>query len=130
MEKLPNKELILKIRENSYAVKFPNNRDFLRIESEKNRLAEGDYTALSYRQDNAGFLAKLIIDTISTFSILVPNLLKDLNVLNYLELDLIQQNELTLAYLNQFYPWYNSWLKIISNPDQVKEDEKQDNKVE
>lgn len=119
-KELPKKEVSIEIGGNRYQVKFPKNRDFLKIENEKNRLSNSDYSSLVYRADNSGFLAKLIIDTISTFSVLIPNLEKDLNIKSYLDLDLIQQNLLTTTYLEQYLPWYQSWIELLSNPSKLK----------
>lgn len=114
----PSKTLNIEILGHRYQVEFPKNREFFQIENEKNRLAEGDYNAF-FRNDNVGFLAKLNIDTISTFSILIPQLLKDLNVSSYMDLDLIQQNKITKAYITSFWPWYKGWLDIISEPEKI-----------
>lgn len=131
---IPDSKITLNIEGNSYVVNFPKNRDFIKIEAEKSRLSEGEYSSLSYRSDNSGFLAKLVIDTTATFSVLIPNLIKDLNVRSYMDLDLLQQNRLTLVYLEQFYPWYSSWITLLSNPSKIEEndtiDEKGNNPME
>lgn len=129
MSKLPERTKTISISGINYSVKFPNNLQLINIESEKNRLSNGDYSSFLYRVDNSGMLAKLIIDTIATFSVLIPQLIKDLNVKSYMDLDILEQNTLTSVYIDQYYSWYKEWIDILSNPSQVT-NEGRDNQVE
>lgn len=110
---LPEREITITIKENSYKIPFPKTGQHIRIETLKADLSKGYYTALSMSSNDA-FYAKLLIDTIATFSILVPELRKDLNVVDILELDMIDSKLLLEAYLNQYLPWYDKWMNIIT----------------
>ena len=115
MSKLPERTKTISISGINYSVKFPNNLQLINIESEKNRLSNGDYSSFLY--------------TIATFSVLIPQLIKDLNVKSYMDLDILEQNTLTSVYIDQYYSWYKEWIDILSNPSQVT-NEGRDNQVE
>ena len=115
--KTPAKAIVLKIEENSYEVKFPNNGQFINMEVKKSLLSNGQYDSLGF-DTGYGSDARDFIDMICTFSVLCPQLLSDMNVKNFLDLDMIETKKLyNQVYKKQFLPWYNQWLKILRELD-------------
>jgi hypothetical protein len=119
----PEKSIEITIKNNRYQVKFPNNGQLIDIQAMKNRLANGQYLNFEWNAfDPLMKRAKDSIDMLSTFSILIPDLKKDLNVSTIVALDIEFENELLRAYRDQFLPWFNQWTEILINP-QVKEED-------
>lgn len=107
------REIVIPIKNNEYKVSFPKTGQSIRIEVLKADLSKGYYNALSTTTGDA-YYAKMLIDTIATFSVLIPTLKKDLNVDDILELELIDSKILLNAYLKVFLPWYDQWMNIIT----------------
>ena len=54
---------------------------------------------------------------IATFTILIPQLKKDLNVKSFFDLKEEETDELLNIYSEQFIPWYVEIKQMIKNPD-------------
>lgn len=109
MEKELNRVLKLKIKNNTYEVKFPNTGQLIDIEQKKSQISIKDKTNVS------GFWAHNLAMAIATFEILIPDLKKDLNVDSFWKMELEDSNELVRAYVNEFLPWFNPWIDSISS---------------
>ncbi len=113
--KLPTESITLQIEKNRYSVKFPTNGQFRAIQTEKNRLSGGKYSELANSYDADDYAAYQFINVEAHFNILIPQLIKDLNVKSLQDLDMITMQKLVHeVYEEQFVPWYNSWMTIIN----------------
>lgn len=116
MEKsLPKREITFKVQKNEYTIKFPNVGQLIDIEIKKATYSSGQYNTLSSGNGMA-YYASLLIDTIATFEVLVPELVKNMTIKTIAELDLDQSSELLAVYKDVYVPWFSEWLTIISTP--------------
>lgn len=120
---LPSRAIEVEINGIKYPIKFPNNGQFIDIERMKIDLTNGNLKALIFGTPN-NQVAYLLTEAIATFSILIPDLAKDLEVKSLLELDPFQSKSLLRAYENVYYPWIESWRKVIN--ESVDEDKDKD----
>ena len=120
------REMTLKIKENSYAVKFPNQGQFIDIENLKMILSNGMYGALQAARTVDSEFALDMIDAQAYFTNLIPDFLKDLKVKTFRELDLIDATEVRNAYVEQLVPFINGWRETIKEMTKKKEEEKKD----
>lgn len=116
------REISLKLKENSYPVKFPNQGQFLDIENLKMVLSNGMYGALQTARTTDSELALDLIDAEAYFSVLIPDLVKDLKVKTFRELDLMDSIEVRNAFVDQLLPFINGWRKAIKELTQKKEE--------
>lgn len=120
---LPAKQIDIIIGLNTYPVKFPNNGQLIDMERMKIQLTDGTHKTMLFGQPSAQ-QAYLLTETIATFSILIPDLLKDLQVRSLLDLDPYKSKLLTKAYSAVFYPWFQQWVDVINdNEEEEKKDE-------
>lgn len=119
------REISIKIKENSYDVKFPTTGQILDIENLKMVLSNGMYGSLQSARTTDSDIALDLIDAEAYFTILAPNLIKDLKVKTFRELDLMDAIEVRNVYVDQLLPFINGWRKAIKELTQKKE-EKQD----
>lgn len=113
----PSKELVLRFENNSYTIKFPKTGEFISIEEKKGRYG----TSITFG-DASSYYARLLVNTIATFEVLIPSLVKDLNIKDIFETDLIFAKKLMKAYTEQYLPWYDSWMNILSDFEDVVEE--------
>lgn len=109
----PSITIDIEIANNTYPVKFPNIGQLIEIERGKKRMSDGyDYELASGSADSA--YAKILIDMTVTFSILIPTLLKDLNVKSIYDLSLVESKPMVDVYLETYLPWYQEWVGVIN----------------
>lgn len=114
------RELKITVLNNTYLIKFPNVGQMLDIESRKMALTSGQYKNLMLTGTVASELALLSVDMIATFSILCPQMSKDMNV-DFFEMEISQSNTLTKIYVETFLPWYNNWLIELTKKEEKNE---------
>jgi hypothetical protein len=119
-KQLPAREIKISISGNTYNVKFPNNGQLIDIESRKVQLSGGTQKDLMLSQSPSAAQAFILIETIATFSILIPELKDNLNV-SILDLDPFRSKELVKQYTKVFYPWFKQWMDIINSDDEITE---------
>lgn len=114
--KIPERTISIKIENKEYTINFPNTGELIDIETFKSSLSRGEYNKLSSPfATPETFRSKLLIDMVATFSILIPNLRKDLGK-DISELDTARSIKiLKNSYLKVFYPWYQTWTKFLSD---------------
>ena len=123
LKKELSQEIDLVILDNKYTIKFPNNGQFIRIQTQRIRLSDGTYEELLLSSSDALY-ARFLIDAIATFTELIPSLNKDLNK-SIFELSLMESKSIVKAYTKTYLPWYNSWTQLIQlDEDELIEDEK------
>lgn len=118
---MPASQIKIKILENTYTIKLPTVGQFIDIQTYKVRLAGEEYDKLSsiYESDKA--YAKLLIDLIACYTVLIPDFKKDLNVDSVSSLDLIKAKTLINTYIKEFLPWYLLILKFLGSSEEHEE---------
>lgn len=107
-----NRECILSVKGNKYVLKFPNVKAIQDIEAMKQVLSRGMYAALIEMRTVSATESLDMIDMESYFSILAPELIKDLKC-SFGELDLEDYFELKEIYNEKFWPWYKEILDFL-----------------
>lgn len=118
---MPEKEIKVKIGPNEYTIKFPKTSQLIDIEAAKIRMTGGTIKEMPHGGTSAQS-AYLAVESIATFEILIPNLLKDLNVPSLLDLDMQQAQSHLKAY-EKYWEWMNRWREVL-NADAESKDEK------
>lgn len=108
------KELIFNVKGNTYKISCPTVGQFQNIESIKQVLSKGMYSALIQTNTVSSNKALDMIDVESYLSVLCPDLMKDLKCDSFSQLGLFDYIELKKIYDEQFVPWWNDLLKLIS----------------
>lgn len=88
-------------------INFPNAGQAIEIQAMKQALTRGRYGDMSRSNLKSDFDTLDIVDAISTFSTLIPELSKKLGS-SYMELDLFIAKDIVKTYNKQFLPWYNN----------------------
>lgn len=109
---LPSDKIKIKIGSNEYEIKYPNNGQLIDIERMKIQMTAGTHKEMIYGSGIAP-LAGLLTEAIATFSILIQDLSKDLNVSSLLELNPYQSKTILKAYEKSYYPWISEWNKVL-----------------
>lgn len=107
--------LELKVKENVYHVKTPTAGQLWDVEETKAILTNGRYGDVL---NNRTVWAEYNLDNIDMFaylSVLVPDLIKDLAVNSWRDLDPFDLAELKKAYKQQFVPWFEQFTKMLRN---------------
>lgn len=94
----------------TFEVKFPNNREYVKIQNLKTILAS-NYESLQYIGSEGSF-AEMIVDTEAHLTVMCPKLVKSLNV-PIGDLSLIDMKALTALYAEKIRPWYNECLNFV-----------------
>lgn len=110
------KSITIKIRENEYPVSFPNIGQFLDIRAMKSRLID-DIRG----NDSLDGLAILLGEMAATYSVLIPDLKKDLNAESIFKLSMVESKELLDTYTEVYQPWFNEWMNVLMAPKASKE---------
>jgi hypothetical protein len=109
-----SRELVVKIKEKTYIIKFPNMGNIIDIETRKMALSGGRYSQLIEASLETSNRALDYIDMSSTFSVVIPELTKDLNVQSLFDLDVEVSGELLRVYKDEYFPWFKAWDKVIN----------------
>jgi hypothetical protein len=106
----------IKVRDNQYELKIPNNGQLIDIESMKMLLAKGSYKSLMNGSQTISNITVLdTIDMIAMFTVLLPTLAKDLSVTSLLDLDIIDNQELLKIYRDQVATWIVEWQRVLAD---------------
>lgn len=109
------KQIDLTIFGNKYPCIFPNTGNFMDIQILKAKITENFYDSLKMLERD-GMIASIICDAIAHFSVLIPDLKKDLNVTSFLLLDLDKIIEMSYVYKDTFFPWFNDLMEQVTAP--------------
>lgn len=115
---LPSKSLTFKIDENEYTVNYPNNGQFIAIESMKSSLTSDNYEALASRGSISSQYARYTVDMIAFFSNCCPQLKKDLKVETFSQLDMIDSKKLIKVYASKILPWLVKWEEVLNSDEE------------
>lgn len=113
-----------------YEVSFPTVGQYFDIENMKMMLTNNSYGDMLRSGLRTAYFAIDLVDCISLFYVLVPDLRKDLNVRNYNDLDPFLAKKIVKAYKSQIKEWYDELLEELLREDEVPaiEDEEEDEK--
>lgn len=118
-KQLPERKKTFKILENTYTVDFPTTGGLMEIEIMKAQLSRGQYSALAENATVNSSYSRFLIDMIATFTVLLPDLKKDMNVKTISELNPLDSKKLLKIYLQEVLPWLNSWFEILNSDDET-----------
>lgn len=119
----------LKIWDQEYEVKFPLTYQLIDITDMRSKLSGGNYEIFKSLGED-GIIATCIVDTVAHFNVLIPTLKNRLNVNGLIELPLEKIIELCWVYTDQFKPWYDNIMSILSMKKEPKIEEYKKEKVE
>lgn len=109
---------------NDYIVKFPNVGQLMDIESMKVALTNNNYTDMAFSGLKVHVFQLDLADAISYLGTLAPDLLKNLEIKNWRELDALRAKKLVDVYKKEFIPWFKPILdeltKIEGTDDEPK----------
>lgn len=110
--------IVLEVLNKKYVVNFPTNGQLIDIVVLRNRLSSGQYSDLEFTApiDPLVKRAKTLIDMVSTFNVLIPQLKADVAAKSLLDLPMEGTEALLAAYSEQFLPWYQEWLEYLKAP--------------
>lgn len=110
---IPASSIKIKIENREFTLKFPNTGQFIDLEKAKVRYAEG--YAMELSQTGNGFYARILIDAIATFSVLIPELVKEINLNSIFETDILFSKKLVKIYRDEVMPWYKEWTDLLTD---------------
>lgn len=108
------KQIVLKVKGNSYSIEFPNVGQFQTIETLKQILSKGMYSALMGTSTESSFEVLDMIDMEAYLTVMSPKLIEDLKCKTFGELGLEDYLELKREYKAQFLPWWVGILDILN----------------
>lgn len=111
------KQIVLTIQGFNYTCTFPKVGQIIDIESNKLTFSNNKYPAMVKSNLVGANMALDLIESISYFSVLIPDLIKDLKINNIFDLDLISSREIVKVYKRDFLPWYNSFIEVLKEFD-------------
>lgn len=116
------REINLTIKENSYKVIFPKVGQLIDIENMKAILSKGMYGSIMSSRTSDSEYALNLIDMEAYYSILIPDLTKDLKVKSFRELEIEDSVELNKIFESKLLPFIKQWRAIISKPIEDSDD--------
>lgn len=110
----------------SYTVKFPSVGQLLEIEAMKMAYTNNAYATLVQSGMKSSSFALDMADCFSTFGVLIPELLKDLGIKSFTQLDAFEAKKIVRVYVKQFQPWMTDLLTdLYKMEDDAIEEEKE-----
>ena len=116
----------IKLKEGfEYNVKFPTVSQLLEIEALKMAYTNNAYGTLAQNGLKSSSYALDMADCFSTFQILIPDMIKDLGIKSFTQLDVFEAKKIVKVYIQQFQPWMTELLTDLykMEDDAVKEQE-------
>jgi hypothetical protein len=111
-------ELKFEVKGNSYTIKVPTPGDMIDIERMKMVLSSGYYNEMMRTSTISAQESLMVIDIQSCFSVLCPDLMKDLKCEDVRKMVAEDYQMLKAAYTKEFIPWWNAWLKLFRGEDE------------
>ena len=124
------RSITVTIGKNDYQVNYPNVGNQIDIEILKSKIADGNYDMLRFSNNPLFQEQADRIDMIAVFTILIPELKKDLNVKSFFDLKEEESAELMRVYNRDFIPWFIEIKKQIRESLKEKEEALRDKVIE
>ena len=105
-----------------YTVSFPNVGQFMEIQNLRMALTNNNYPQMCLSITKEAILNLDLIDAISTFAVLIPDLRKQFDIKNYQDLDMRIAKVLRDVYINEYFVWYDEIYKDIYTEKDVQDD--------
>lgn len=118
----------VQIGEKKYEITFPTVAQIMSIESKKIFLSDDTYREQVRNGTLASNFNLNLIDAVAHFSVLLPDLAKDLDEKNLLNMNALKAKAVIKAYLSDFRPWYDEFIKELY--DGLGESKKDDEKLD
>ena len=118
---LPAKSISVEIEGNLYQINYPNNGQLIDIEALKINLSKGTIDGLLFARTAGSQLAYLTVEMIATFTVLIPQLVKDMRVDSFLDLTPLETKGLLKVFQAEYHPWFKEWYEYI-NEDFIKDE--------
>ena len=106
---IPSKHIV-KIDENSYPVTFPNVGQMMDIESMKYALTGNRYKEMALSTVRSTLYVLDLVDAIATFSVMIPDLIKDLTINNLLDMNPLESKKIVSAHKKYYKEFYKPLL--------------------
>lgn len=123
MKTMPSKQVSFSVKENSYTVKFPNNGQFIEVESMKSLLTRTTYNDIAAGGSVSSQYAKVTVDMIAFFHVCCPQLRKDLAVESFSQLEMIDSKVLLQTYIKTIMPWLTEWEIALNSIEEEEQKE-------
>ena len=107
-------ECVFEVGGNSYTVKKPTIGQILDIQTMKAQITRGSYGQIVRNMDDVGIMSLDMVDMIATISSLCPEVIKDLKVDNWDELDPFDILDIYKGYHETVHPWFNKYSKDLT----------------
>lgn len=114
---IPSKTVTFKVEENEYTVSFPNNGQFIKIETVKALLTKDTYTAMATGGTVESQMSRFTVDLIAFLSVMCPQLTTALKIDSLSDLDMVSTKKLLNTYITTILPWFNDWLTLLNTDD-------------
>ena len=112
------KQIKVNIQEKEYTINFPTTGQLIDIETMKVSISKGMYSGLVATMSKSSLLSLDLIDSISTFIILIPDIKDEMKFDNILDISPIDAQELVVIYKKVYFPWFAEWLKVMKKKEE------------
>ncbi len=119
----PNNSISFKILDNDYEAKYPNNGQFIDIETMKVHLTDGTYHTISTGTDIAAQRAKYTVDMIAFFNICCPKIKESLTLKSFSKLEALENRKILNMYIKVIHPWLMAWQDFLNSDDDDQQEE-------
>lgn len=109
------REKIFTIGQKKFTAKFPNVGQIIDMESLKQALTQSRYGQMAMSGIKSQYFALDLVDAISFFQVVVPEVGKYFDITNYTSLSIDKTNDLLKAYTEVIRPWFNETLNELKN---------------
>lgn len=107
-------ECVLSIGGNSYTLNKPTMGQILDIQTMKAQITRGSYGQIVRNMDELGIMSLDIVDMISIIHSLCPQVLDDMKVENWDQLDPFDMMDIYKGYVETVLPWYQQYTKDLT----------------
>ena len=109
-----SKECVLEAGGNTYTLKKPTIGQLLDIQTLKAQITRGSYGQIVRNLDEIGIMSLDVVDMIAVLSSLCPDVITDMKVSNWAELDPFDILDLYKGYQATVHPWYSQYSKDLT----------------
>lgn len=111
------KQVKIEVLGREYSISFPNVGQFYKIETLKQSLSRGCYNTMITSPSPMAQDALDMIDIESTLVVLCPDLISDLKVKNFSELDIRDYKQIRDAYFKSVAPFFEEITNLLRGKD-------------